>query len=110
MWSTHAFSVEEIEKLYIGAAMTTTSAASTSAISASANAAAARCSAVRDSAGVATAPSVACVRCGMVVGDSTRSTTVVPGCARRQAATNSAPIRRDFDASANRLEVTNNKR
>ena len=57
MKSKYVFSCDEMPKLYIGAPITTMSAACSSAISASLRAAIAACSAVRWSAGVKNAPS-----------------------------------------------------
>src|SRR5229473_319841 len=65
MWSIQAFSVEGIEKLYIGAAMTMMSAASSSSMRASASAASCRSAALRLSAATSEAANVAALQLGI---------------------------------------------
>src|SRR5471032_2112884 len=94
MWSIHAFSVDGTEKLYIGAAMTTTAAISSST-SVSEVLIVCAWSALRASAGVKKAPIICSVRCGTGLVVRSRVTMVSDGWAACHLAMKAADCWRD---------------
>src|SRR5882724_8561694 len=102
-WSSHALSVEGMEKLYIGAPITMTSAASASAISVSESATAAACAGVRRSGSVARPVTRSAVIWGAGLAARSRLVTAVSGWTALQAATNAWETAREADASPRML-------